>query len=144
MAVKPPRGVKPNIEFPKVMLAPIAGVTDRATRDIARMHGCPLTFSELISARGIKERNRGSVQMIEECRDEHPLIVQIFGSEPDSIYDSIRMLDDMGVDGVNLNLGCPVKKSLQKRLRLRFNCISDPTWSMSYARCVEPLNDMCQ
>jgi len=110
MAVKPPRGVKPNIEFPQVMLAPIAGVTDRATRDIARMHGCPLTFSELISARGIKEGGRGSVQMIEECRDEHPLIVQIFGSEPDSIYDSIRILDDMGVDGVNLNLGCPVKK----------------------------------
>lgn len=92
------------------MLAPIAGVTDRANREIARMFDCPLTFSELISARGIQEKNRGSIEMMEECRDEHPLIVQVFGNEADSIYDAVRALDDMGVEGVNLNLGCPVKK----------------------------------
>lgn len=110
MAIKPPRGVKPHFEFPQVMLAPIAGVTDRANREIARMHGCPLTFSELISARGIQEKNRGSLEMLEECRDEHPLIVQLFGNEADAIYDAVRSLDEMGVEGVNLNLGCPVKK----------------------------------
>lgn len=110
MAVKPPRGVLPNILFPKAMLAPVAGVTDRAHREIARLHGCPLTFTELISARGIREKNRGSLEMLKECRGEHPLIVQVFGNEADSIDYAVRTLDDMGVDGVNLNLGCPVKK----------------------------------
>ncbi|MBN2327297.1 MAG: tRNA dihydrouridine synthase DusB [Candidatus Omnitrophica bacterium] len=115
MAIKPPRNIKPNFEFPQVMLAPVAGVTDRANREIARSLGCPLTFSELISARGIKEKNKGSMQMLEECRGEHPLVVQVFGNEIDSMYEAVRFLDDMGVEGINLNLGCPVKKVFKNK-----------------------------
>ncbi|MGC9328808.1 MAG: tRNA dihydrouridine synthase, partial [Candidatus Hinthialibacter sp.] len=72
-------------------------------------------FSELISARGIQEKNKGSMQMLEECRDEHPLIVQVFGNEADSISEAVRVLDGMGVDGINLNLGCPVKKVFKNK-----------------------------
>jgi len=115
MAVKPPRAEKPEYCFPLVMLAPVAGVNDRAAREIAREHGCPLTFSELVSARGLQERNAGSMQMLEECRGEHPLIFQIFGGEPDSAYDAVRMAEELGVEGVNLNLGCPVKKVFKNR-----------------------------
>ena len=53
--------------------------------------------------------------MLHECRDEHPLVVQLFGSEPDDIYDAVRMVSDFGVDGVNLNLGCPVKKVFKNK-----------------------------
>ncbi len=115
MAVLPPRDVKPSLELPLVMLAPVAGVTDRAYREICRQHGCPLTFSELISARGMKEQNRGTKAMLEECRGEHPLVMQLFGSDPDVIYNAVRMAEDLGVDGVNLNLGCPVKKVFKNR-----------------------------
>lgn len=97
------------------MLAPIAGFTDRPTREIARRHGCALTFSELISARGLYEGNAGTTDMLEECRDEHPLVVQIFGSEPDVVYEAVRRVDDLGVEGVNLNLGCPVKKVFKNK-----------------------------
>ncbi len=115
MAVKTPRSIKPSFEFPKVMLAPVAGVNDRATREIAQSKGCPLTFSELISARGITENNSGTFNILNECRCEHPLVVQIFGNEPNVIYDAVREIEDMGADGVNLNLGCPVKKVFKNK-----------------------------
>ncbi len=97
------------------MLAPIAGITDRPTRDIARLKGCSLTFSELISARGLKEGNQETYGMLDECRDEHPLVVQIFGNEPEYIYDAVRKVEQIGADGVNLNLGCPVRKVFKNR-----------------------------
>lgn len=115
MAVLPPRSIKPGFELPKVMLAPVAGITDRTTREIARYHNCPLTFSELISARGLKERNRGTMDMLQDCKDEHPLVVQLFGSEPDHVYDAVRQVEDLGVEGVNLNLGCPVRKVFKNK-----------------------------
>lgn len=115
MAVKPPRQEKPDLKFPIVMLSPVAGVTDRAAREMARELGCLLTFSELISARGMRERNKKTMVMLDECRDEHPLVIQIFGGEPDDVYEAVRMVDDMGADGVNLNLGCPVKKVFKNR-----------------------------
>lgn len=115
MAVLPPRSIKPAFEFPRVMLAPVAGVTDRVTRGIAREQGCPLTFSELISARGLQEKNRGTFDMLEDCRGEHPLVVQVFGNEPASIYDAVRRVEDTGADGVNLNLGCPVRKVFKNK-----------------------------
>lgn len=110
MAILPPRGVKPEFEFPQVMLAPVAGYTDRATRQIAREKGCPLTFCELISARGIVAGNQKTGVMLDECRDETPLIFQLFGGEPEIIGDAIKKVEDLGVTGINLNLGCPVKK----------------------------------
>lgn len=115
MAVLPPRSIKPNFELPKVMLAPVAGITDRTTREIARTHGCPLTFSELISARGLKEKNRGTWDMLQDCKDEHPLVVQLFGSEPEHVYDACKHVEDLGVEGVNLNLGCPVRKVFKNK-----------------------------
>ena len=115
MAVKPPRLIKSPFQFPRVMLAPVAGVTDRATREIARAKGCPLAFSELISARGLREENDGTWKMLRECRDEHPLAVQLFGNEPDSIAEATRMVSDSGVEAINLNLGCPVKKVFKNK-----------------------------
>jgi nifR3 family TIM-barrel protein len=97
------------------MLAPIAGFTDRPTRDIARAKGCPLTFSELISARGLQENNPGTLKMLHECRDEHPLVIQLFGGEPDVISEAVRKVEQLGADGVNLNLGCPVRKVFKNR-----------------------------
>lgn len=110
MAVKPPRVEKPDFQFPAVMMAPIAGVTDRATREIARIKGCPLTFSELISARGIKETSKNTLTMLNECRGETPLVVQLFGNDTESISEAVRRVDGIGAAGVNLNLGCPVRK----------------------------------
>ena len=92
------------------MLAPIAGVTDRATRLIARELGCPLAFSELISATGMAVGNRGTKVMLNSCRDEHPLVIQLFGKDPEWLGEATKIVTDMGPDGIDLNLGCPAKK----------------------------------
>ena len=94
----------------RIMLAPIAGVTDRATRTIAREEGCPLTFSELISATGLAVGNRGTTAMLESCRDEPRLVIQLFGKDPDLLEEATKKADDLGPDGIDLNLGCPAKK----------------------------------
>lgn len=92
------------------MLAPMSGVTDRATRTIARELGCPLTFSELISAAGLCMRGYGTQAMLERCRDEHPLVIQLFGKEPGLLSEATKRVDNLGPDGIDLNLGCPAKK----------------------------------
>jgi tRNA-dihydrouridine synthase B len=114
MAIKPPRTQKPDYAFPRIMLAPVAGVTDRAFREICRMKGCPLTFSELISARGMLEDSRGTEMLVRECVDEHPLVIQLFGNNAHDIGEATKMVSQMGVAGVDLNLGCPAKKVFKK------------------------------
>ena len=96
--------------YSRLMLAPIAGVTDRATRTIARELGCPLTFSELISATGLAVGNRGTLTMLESCRDEPQLVIQLFGKDPHLLEEATKKADDLGPDGIDLNLGCPAKK----------------------------------
>jgi nifR3 family TIM-barrel protein len=95
--------------YSTVMLAPIAGVTDRAARTIAREMGCPLAFSELISATGIAMRNRKTLAMLDICRNEHPLVIQIFGKNPLQMEEAAKLITDIGPDGIDLNLGCPAK-----------------------------------
>jgi tRNA-dihydrouridine synthase B len=114
MAIKPPRQEKPNYQLPLVMLAPVAGITDRAFREICRIKGCPLTFSELISARGVLEQNYGTRRLVSECKDEYPLIIQLFGNNPHDIGEATRAISDTGIVGVNLNLGCPAKKVFKR------------------------------
>lgn len=95
--------------YHRIILAPVAGVTDRATRAIAREFGCPLAFSELISAAGLSMRGRGTETMLESCRDEHPLVIQLFGKEAGRLGEATRIVDSLGPDGIDLNLGCPTK-----------------------------------
>lgn len=115
MAVLPRRTSTSDFVFPRVMLAPVAGYTDLPTRQIAREKGCELTFSELISARGIHENNAKTMAMLNECANEDPVIVQIFGGEPEILGDAVKKVEDLGVKGVNLNLGCPVKKVFKNK-----------------------------
>ncbi len=93
-----------------VSLAPIAGVTDRATRRISRELGCGMTYSELISAKGLQMGGRGSLNMLSHCADEHPMGIQVFGKDAESLGEAAKMATDMGPDEINLNLGCPAKK----------------------------------
>ncbi|MBD3267110.1 tRNA dihydrouridine synthase DusB [bacterium] len=114
MAIKPPRAENPNFTFPSVMLAPVAGVTDRAFRDICRSKGCPLTFSELISARGLLEDSHGTELLTRECVNESPLVIQLFGNNARDIGEATQAATQMGAVGIDLNLGCPAKKVFKK------------------------------
>src|SRR5690606_34729744 len=92
----------------RVVMAPMAGVTDLPTRLLARELGAALSYSELVSAKGINQRNRRSLQMIQIHPAERPVGIQIFGGEPEIMARAARVVAAAGPDLIDINMGCPV------------------------------------
>ncbi len=95
---------------PPVLMAPMAGITDSPYRRVLRRHGCPAVVTEMISAEGLIRRGAGSMALLEHHPEEHPIVAQIFGARPDSMAQAAALVADRGFDGVDINMGCPVKK----------------------------------
>jgi tRNA-dihydrouridine synthase B len=99
------------VEIPtRVVLAPMAGVSVQAFRRQGRRYGAGLVCSEMVSCAGLQHGNERTLGYLRIGRDEHPLAVQIFGSEPGVMAEAARMVEDAGADIVDINFGCPVKK----------------------------------
>ncbi len=93
------------------MLAPLAGYTDLPFRSVAKEFGADVTISEMISANALKYHSSRTFKMIEKSPSESPYIVQIAGSDVDVIKEAVLILNDFdGIDGIDLNCGCPVPK----------------------------------
>src|SRR5205814_961936 len=75
-----------------------------------RRFGAGLVCSEMVSAAGIEHRNDRTLGYLRVGRDEHPLAIQIFGSEPAAMAEAARMVEAAGADIVDMNFGCPVRK----------------------------------
>src|SRR3954469_15246242 len=100
-----------DVEIPsRLVLAPMAGVSVQAFRRQGRRYGAGLVCSEMVSVAGIAHRNERTLGYLRVGRDEHPLAIQIFGSEPGVMADAARMVVAAGADIVDINFGCPVKK----------------------------------
>jgi nifR3 family TIM-barrel protein len=97
---------------PATVLAPMAGVTDTVFRRFIRnLGGCGLIMTEFTSADGIlRRKDRKAQQYLHFYGDEHPISAQLFGSDPKVMSEAARMVEDLGFDIVDLNLGCPAKK----------------------------------
>jgi tRNA-dihydrouridine synthase B len=90
-----------------LFLAPMAGITDYPFRQLARRMGCDLVFTEMISAEGLLRKGERFLKME---RGEHPVSVQLFGSNPDALADAAEKVEALGADVIDLNMGCPAKK----------------------------------
>jgi tRNA-dihydrouridine synthase B len=100
-----------DIEIPtRVVLAPMAGVSVQAFRRQGRRFGAGLVCSEMVSCAGLEHRNERTLGFLRVAGDEHPLAIQIFGSEPRVMADAARMVEAAGADLVDINFGCPVRK----------------------------------
>src|SRR5690348_4158552 len=100
-----------DVEIPtRVVLAPMAGVSVQAFRRQGRRYGAGLVCSEMVSCAGIEHRNEKTLGYLRVASDEHPLAIQIFGSEPRSMAEAGRMVEAAGADIVDMNFGCPVRK----------------------------------
>ncbi len=102
-----------EIDFSKgiLALAPLAGFTDPPFRSVVKQFGADLTFSEMISANALKYHSAKTYGMIQKSPLEVPYIVQIAGSDLDVIKEAVLILNDIeGIDGIDLNCGCPVPK----------------------------------
>ena len=99
------------VEVPtRLVLAPMAGVSVQAFRRQGRRYGAGLVCSEMVSCAGIEHRNERTLGYLRVAADEHPLAIQLFGSDPGPMADAARMVEAVGADIVDINFGCPVKK----------------------------------
>jgi tRNA-dihydrouridine synthase B len=99
------------VEIPtRLVLAPMAGVSVQAFRRQGRRFGAGLVCSEMVSSAGIEHRNERTLGYLRVATDEHPLAIQLFGSDPVAMAESARMIEAAGADLVDLNFGCPVRK----------------------------------
>jgi nifR3 family TIM-barrel protein len=94
----------------RVVLAPMAGVSVQAFRRQGRRFGAGLVCSEMVSCAGIEHRNERTLGYLRVASDEHPLAIQIFGSEPRVMGEAARLVEAAGADVVDINFGCPVRK----------------------------------
>jgi tRNA-dihydrouridine synthase B len=100
-----------TVEIPtRLVLAPMAGVSVQAFRRQGRRFGAGLVCSEMVSCAGLHHKNERTLGYLRIARDEHPLAVQIFGSDPPVMAEAARMVADAGADIVDINFGCPVRK----------------------------------
>lgn len=109
--VLPPLRIGPlTVETP-VVLAPMAGVTNRAFRRLCRQHGAGLYVAEMVTSRALVERTEESMRIIRHDDDERPRSVQVYGVDPATVGAAVRMLtEEDRADHVDLNFGCPVPK----------------------------------
>src|SRR3954468_5481155 len=96
---------------PPLALAPMAEVTDTYYRSLIKeLGGAGLVVSEFISAEGLTRKNDRSHQMLKFSEAERPVSIQIYGGDPDRMDDAAAIVEAEGVDIVDMNMGCPVKK----------------------------------
>ena len=96
---------------PAAVLAPMAGVTDTLFRRVIRgLGGCGLLMTEFTSSEGITRSAAKTLRYLYFQDDEHPITAQLFGANPAVMAAAAKMVEDLGYDAVDINLGCPAKK----------------------------------
>jgi len=103
--------VRTLVVRPATVLAPMAGVTDTLFRRVIRgLGGCGLLMTEFTSSEGITRSAKKAERYLYFQDDEHPIAAQLFGASPRVMADAAHMVEDLGYDAVDINLGCPAKK----------------------------------
>lgn len=96
---------------PATLLAPMAGVTDTNFRRVIRgLGGCGLIMTEFTSAEGVTRSAAKTLRYLYYDADEHPIAAQLFGADPGVMAAAAALVEDLGFDEVDINLGCPAKK----------------------------------
>lgn len=93
-----------------LVLAPMAGITDSPFRILCLTGGAGLVCAEMVSANALKFSNAKSVKMLKVNEREHPLSMQVFGGDAETIAMACKLAEEQGADIIDINAGCPVKK----------------------------------
>ncbi len=97
-----------------VLLAPMAGVTNRPFRVMARRQGCALTATEMLSADWLLRQSPAEREVHRVVPGERPMALQIMGSDPAVMAEAARICEELGADVVDVNMGCPVRKVVSR------------------------------
>ncbi|MEE0955598.1 MAG: tRNA dihydrouridine synthase DusB [Eubacterium sp.] len=91
-------------------LGPMAGVTDLPFRKLCKEQGAGLVCTEMVSAKAILYHNKNTAELMKIDPEEHPVQLQLFGSEPETVAEAARMIEEEPFDIFDFNMGCPVPK----------------------------------
>jgi nifR3 family TIM-barrel protein len=104
-----------KLNKPIYALAPMAGITDSAFRQICKDFGADILYSEMASATALNYNPKKTLELLKFSRTERPYIVQLFGSRPEHFAGAVRLIEKkIKPDGFDINFGCPVKKVLKQ------------------------------
>lgn len=92
------------------VLAPMAGVTDLPFRVLCKEQGAGLLCMEMVSAKAIQFNNKNTFDLMKIDEREHPVSLQLFGSDPDIISEQAKRIEELPFDILDINMGCPVPK----------------------------------
>jgi tRNA-dihydrouridine synthase B len=93
------------------VVAPMAGMTDTAFRRLVKRHGgCGLVVTEMVSSEGLVRGIDRTLEYAEYTEEERPVSIQIFGGDPDKMADAAQIVESLGANIVDVNMGCPVPK----------------------------------
>jgi tRNA-dihydrouridine synthase B len=93
-----------------ILLAPMAGITDLPLRRLAKQGGAGLVYSEMVSAKALVYGDEKTKKLLTILDEERPVAAQIFGGDTYSMSEAAKIIQDIGVDILDINLGCPVRK----------------------------------
>ena len=100
-----------NVEVKgKLVLGPMAGVTDLPFRMLCKEQGADLIYTEMVSAKGIMYNNKNTIPLLEVREEERPVALQLFGSDPKILGEMAHKIEDRNFDIIDINMGCPVPK----------------------------------
>ncbi len=100
-----------NLELKNnVILAPMAGVTDKAMRQICKPYGPALMYTEMVSGKGLFYKNKKTADLLDTDPDEKPVATQLFGHEPDVLAEIAENALSFGAEIIDINMGCPAPK----------------------------------
>lgn len=95
---------------PILALAPLAGITDSAQRQLCKYFGADVLYTEMISSDGLFYDSKKTLEMLSISKKEHPVVLQLFGKDPEKYKKAAKIVEEYGFDGIDINFGCPAKK----------------------------------
>jgi len=93
-----------------VITAPMAGITDKAFREILKSMGAGMVSAEMVSDKALTYANKNTLELLDIEGEDYPICVQIFGSEPDVMAEAARIVENRGAHIIDINMGCPAPK----------------------------------
>lgn len=99
-----------KIKKPILCLAPMAGITDSAFRQLCKKYGADVVYTEMISADGLYYESKKTLAMLEFAKTEKPIVCQLFGKRPENFSKAAKIVEQAGFDGIDINFGCPARK----------------------------------
>lgn len=99
-----------KLKKPILALAPMAGVTDSAFRQMCRKYGADVVYTEMVSADGLHYDSKKTLEFLKFAKSERPVVIQLFGKHAEKFTKAAQLCEEAGFDGIDINFGCPAKK----------------------------------